>query len=303
MSPYCACMNTLCAWPAPSRAHDAVVVLRHAMPGGQSFSASTSRVSTPAVEKSHRSSATPSQLQSPSSGSSGSMLTDILQPEKKENVQAQIVASPPGSDAEDEDEGDVVPVESLAKNGSKDVPPPEEKPKRRSWFGAFGSQHKEERVLKKYWRFVGFRVSLCQFSRRYRQILLMYAASSLSSKIPVSAHLWKHTTQAWIRCSASLLAVAAAVRPHWVRAWEQSKCTRAPSRNLAAARNLHPIAHRSLSLAARHPCPPLTASRALDLRLLRLIGLSARQTCRITMSALSPRALATCRCSTDSERV
>lgn len=29
MSPYAACMNTLASWPAPARAHDAVVVLRH----------------------------------------------------------------------------------------------------------------------------------------------------------------------------------------------------------------------------------------------------------------------------------
>lgn len=29
MSPYTACMNTFCAWPAPSRMHDAVVVHRH----------------------------------------------------------------------------------------------------------------------------------------------------------------------------------------------------------------------------------------------------------------------------------
>lgn len=29
MSPYVACMNVFCAWPAPSRAHDAVVVYRH----------------------------------------------------------------------------------------------------------------------------------------------------------------------------------------------------------------------------------------------------------------------------------
>ncbi|SPO20670.1 uncharacterized protein UTRI_00146 [Ustilago trichophora] len=128
MSPYIACMNTFCAWPAPSRAHDAVVVLRH-----------THRANTP---------------------DSSRAPTPIIDPEKSNNnPQNALVASPHASD--DEDEGDIVPRESLdrsrslsEKNGAATAK------KKKGWFGGFGggSGHpKEERILKKYWRFVGFK--------------------------------------------------------------------------------------------------------------------------------------------------
>lgn len=127
-SPYIACMNTFCAWPAPSRAHDAVVVLRH-----------THRATSPDTSRS---------------------ATPIIDPEKSNNnPQNALVASPHGSG--DEDEGDVVPRESIdrsrsmsEKNGNAAAK------KKKGWFGGFGgggSGAKEERVLKKYWRFVGFR--------------------------------------------------------------------------------------------------------------------------------------------------
>ena len=72
-----------------------------------------------------------------------------------------LVASPHASG--DEEEGDIVPRESLdrsrsisEKNGNAAAK------KKKGWFGGFGgggsSGHaKEERVLKKYWRFVGFK--------------------------------------------------------------------------------------------------------------------------------------------------
>ena len=128
MSPYIACMNTFCAWPAPSRAHDAVVVLRH-----------THRANTP---------------------DSSRAPTPIIDPEKSNNnPQNAIVASPHASG--DEDEGDIVPRESLdrsrslsEKNGAAAAK------KKKGWFGGFGGgggAPKEERILKKYWRFVGFK--------------------------------------------------------------------------------------------------------------------------------------------------
>ncbi|SNX81416.1 uncharacterized protein MEPE_00121 [Melanopsichium pennsylvanicum] len=128
MSPYIACMNTFCAWPAPSRAHDAVVVLRH-----------THRANTPENSRAP---------------------TPIIDPEKSNNnPQNALVASPHASD--DENEGDVVPRESLdrsrslsEKNGAA------AHKKKKGWFGGFGGgsgSAKEERVLKKYWRFVGFK--------------------------------------------------------------------------------------------------------------------------------------------------
>lgn len=128
MSPYIACMNTFCAWPAPSRAHDAVVVLRHTHRGN-----------------------TPDSSRAP---------TPIIDPEKSNhNPQNALVASPNASD--NEDEGDIVPRESLdrshslsKKNGEAAVK------KKKGWFGGLGAgsaHQKEERILKKYWRFVGFK--------------------------------------------------------------------------------------------------------------------------------------------------
>ncbi|GAC96678.1 hypothetical protein PHSY_004261 [Pseudozyma hubeiensis SY62] len=127
MSPYIACMNTFCAWPAPSRAHDAVVVLRH-----------THRGSTP---------------------DSSRPPTPIVDPEKStHNPQNALVASPHGSG--DEDEGDIVPRESLDRSRSISNKGDAAAKKKKGWFGGFGgsSGHaKEERILKKYWRFVGFK--------------------------------------------------------------------------------------------------------------------------------------------------
>ncbi|KDN49940.1 hypothetical protein K437DRAFT_74193 [Tilletiaria anomala UBC 951] len=162
MSPYCACMNTLCAWPAPSRAHDAVVVLRHA-PGPH-----THVTGSLATQGGGGGSALPHHAISPNSGAqgNGSPMMDLNDQEKKPDGQASLVASPPGSDNEGdgEDDGDVVPVESLerkkkgAEANGEEVPAAVEKPKRRSWFGGFGGgPPKEERKLKKYWRFVGFK--------------------------------------------------------------------------------------------------------------------------------------------------
>ena len=131
MSPYIACMNTICAWPAPSREHDAVVVLRHT----------------------HRS----------GSPDSSNPVSPIIHPEKGDgNPHGSLVASPVGSDAEEE--GDIVPTESLDRSHSADKAAEEDaakkKKKKGGWFGGFGlgggSGHKEERVLKRYWRFVGF---------------------------------------------------------------------------------------------------------------------------------------------------
>lgn len=126
MSPYIACMNTFCAWPAPSRAHDAVVVLRH-----------THRGTTP---------------------DSSRPGTPIIDPEKSNNnPQNALVASPHGSG--DEDEGDIVPRESLDRSRSMSEKNAAAK-KKKGWFGGFGGNGnaaKEERVLKKYWRFVGFK--------------------------------------------------------------------------------------------------------------------------------------------------
>ncbi|SJX60137.1 uncharacterized protein SRS1_11450 [Sporisorium reilianum f. sp. reilianum] len=129
MSPYIACMNTFCAWPAPSRAHDAVVVLRH-----------THRGNTPDSSRSS---------------------TPLIDPEKSnKNPQNALVASPHASG--DEDEGDIVPRESLDRRRSlSDKAAGAAAAKKKGWFGGFGgggSGHvKEERVLKKYWRFVGFK--------------------------------------------------------------------------------------------------------------------------------------------------
>lgn len=128
MSPYIACMNTFCAWPAPSRAHDAVVVLRH-----------THRGNTP---------------------DSSRPATPIIDPEKSNhNPQNALVASPHASG--DEDEGDIVPRESLDRSRSMSNKNGDAAPKKKKgWFGGFGGgsgHQKEERVLKKYWRFVGFK--------------------------------------------------------------------------------------------------------------------------------------------------
>ncbi|TKY90136.1 hypothetical protein EX895_000134 [Sporisorium graminicola] len=130
MSPYIACMNTFCAWPAPSRAHDAVVVLRH-----------THRANTPDSSR-------------PS--------TPLIDPEKStKNPQNALVASPHASG--DEDEGDIVPREALDRRRSLNdkAGNATAAKKKKGWFGGFGgggsSHGKEERILKKYWRFVGFK--------------------------------------------------------------------------------------------------------------------------------------------------
>lgn len=126
MSPYIACMNTFCAWPAPSRAHDAVVVLRH-----------THRANTP---------------------DSSRAPTPIIDPEKSHNnPHNALVASPHASG--EEDEGDIVPRESLDRRRSMSEKNGAHK-KKKGWFGGFGgggSPPKDERILKKYWRFVGFK--------------------------------------------------------------------------------------------------------------------------------------------------
>lgn len=134
MSPYCACMNVLCAWPAPSRAHDAVVVLRHTS-NKSATDHSPDRPSTP-----------------------------LINPEQKGGAHDGLTAN--GGDAEEE-EDDVVPREGLNRHGSTKVKPelhaPKPQKKKASWFGGVGnvfgggSSQKEERVLKKYWRFVGFK--------------------------------------------------------------------------------------------------------------------------------------------------
>ncbi|CAO1625777.1 unnamed protein product [Parajaminaea phylloscopi] len=130
MSPYCACMNVLCAWPAPSRAHEAVVVLRHT---AKSSDPSPSRPSTPLIE-----------------------------PEKKGNAHDALVVPGAQNGAEDGDEEDIVPREGLSRSSSKRESEAAAKQKKKSsWFGGvtnvFGGGHKEERVLKRYWRFVGFK--------------------------------------------------------------------------------------------------------------------------------------------------
>lgn len=141
-------MNVLCAWPAPSRAHDAVVVLRHttktvAGAGSSSNGTPIGRPSTP-----------------------------LLDPEKKGDAHKALVASPDpnghdktnGIDDDDDDDEDIVPREGLSRSGSKKVPEGahaenSKKTKRKTWLGVFGgggNDQKEARVLKKYWRFVGF---------------------------------------------------------------------------------------------------------------------------------------------------
>lgn len=132
MSPYCACMNVLCAWPAPSRAHEAVVVLRHT---DKSESSSPERPATPLIE-----------------------------PEKKGNAHDALVVPGGSANDDDDDDEDVVPREGLSRSGSKRGSEAAAKPqkKKSSWFGGVGhvfggGGHKEERVLKRYWRFVGFK--------------------------------------------------------------------------------------------------------------------------------------------------
>ncbi|KAN0066574.1 hypothetical protein ACQY0O_000668 [Thecaphora frezii] len=137
MSPYIACMNTFCAWPAPSRAHDAVVVLRHTQE--RSDSADPSRPASPIVE-----------------------------PEKGHgDPHTTLTASPAATDAEEE--GDIVPIERLNRSSaaatSAEGAADKEAAKKRKkgWLSGFGmgsgssAAPKEERVLKRYWRFVGFR--------------------------------------------------------------------------------------------------------------------------------------------------
>lgn len=142
MSPYIACMNVICAWPAPSRAHEAVVVLRH------TSKADHQPPSRPA-----------SQL--------------LVEPEKKGNAHSGLVVPKPTHAApqsldeeEDDDEEDIVPREGLNRKGSGKHSPADAtssaagkgQKKKGSWFGGVfgGGAPKEERVLKPYWRFVGF---------------------------------------------------------------------------------------------------------------------------------------------------
>lgn len=133
MSPYCACMNVLCAWPAPSRAHEAVVVLRHI---NKSPDTSPVRPATPLVE-----------------------------PEKKGNAHDALVvpnsSNKKGDDSDDDE--DIVPREGLSRSGSGKVSDTAAKSQKKmsTWFGGVGNVfspgYKEERVLKRYWRFVGFK--------------------------------------------------------------------------------------------------------------------------------------------------
>lgn len=124
MSPMMACMNVLCAWPAPSRAHEAVVVLR---PTTQDSTPSPgiSRTGTPAHFD-------PSTGPAKAAGITGQQIEEI-----------------------DDESDDVVPVEALAHRSPEDAAADKAR-KRKSWFG-FGGAHKEQRHTKKYWRFVGFR--------------------------------------------------------------------------------------------------------------------------------------------------
>ncbi|GAK62567.1 uncharacterized protein PAN0_001d0767 [Moesziomyces antarcticus] len=164
MSPYIACMNTFCAWPAPSRAHDAVVVLRH-----------THRANTPDTSRA---------------------ATPIIDPEKSNNnPQNALVASPHASG--DEDEGDIVPRESLdrSRSQSEKSAAAAAAKKKKGWFGGFGggSGHaKEERILKKYWRFVGFKDD-----PRVRALLEAHHAKLRSSHSDTDAAL--HSTHTVVR--------------------------------------------------------------------------------------------------------
>ncbi|PWN49985.1 DUF1769-domain-containing protein [Violaceomyces palustris] len=130
MSPYIACMNTFCAWPAPSRAHDAVVVLRHTRRSG---SPDSTNPSSPLIE--------------PAKGAHG-------------DPSSPMVTSPHASEDE---EGDVVPTESLDRSHSQSdkAKAKDEGKKKRGWLSSLSvgghAAQKEERKLKKYWRFVGFK--------------------------------------------------------------------------------------------------------------------------------------------------
>ncbi|CAO1629210.1 unnamed protein product [Sympodiomycopsis kandeliae] len=174
MSPYCACMNVLCAWPAPSRAHEAVVVLRHTTKSANNADSPISRPGTP-----------------------------LLDPEKKGDSHRALVASPDlngQDDDDDDDEESVVPREGLSRSGSKKVNgegtgskdtdasggSSGKKAKRKTWLGVFSGGHsepKEARVLKKYWRFVGFKDE-----PRVRAMLEAHHAK-LESKRKPSHHL------------------------------------------------------------------------------------------------------------------
>jgi hypothetical protein len=123
-------MNVLCAWPAPSRAHEAVVVLRH------------TDKSANGAKDGH------------------SISPTITNPEKNGDGHGALVA---GHD-DDDDTEDVVPREGLSRNSSvRRQSTAEVKPvKKKGWLSGVGNAFgggaaKEERVLKKYWRFVGFK--------------------------------------------------------------------------------------------------------------------------------------------------
>ncbi|EPQ31830.1 uncharacterized protein PFL1_00029 [Pseudozyma flocculosa PF-1] len=132
MSPYIACMNTICAWPAPSRAHDAVVVLRH-----------THRSDSP----------NPTRPSSPS----------LTNPEKGFNDPHSSLSAAAQNDGDGDEGDDIVPAEQLhhAPIDAAADDTAAAKKKKKGWLSGFGmggsAAPKEERVLKRYWRFVGFR--------------------------------------------------------------------------------------------------------------------------------------------------
>ncbi|KAL9935572.1 hypothetical protein V8E36_005920 [Tilletia maclaganii] len=130
MSPYVACMNTLAAWPAPHREHDAVVVLRDVVSHEDENSADTpKRQNTP--------------------------LPPILD-DGRAAASSPLTGAPPAIVAAvlDDIEGDIVPVESLEHHAKQDEGKGK---KRKNWFGGLGGKKEEERKAKRYWRFVGFK--------------------------------------------------------------------------------------------------------------------------------------------------
>ncbi|KAK0542787.1 hypothetical protein OC846_002582 [Tilletia horrida] len=135
MSPFCACMNTLAAWPAPDREHDAVVVLRD-VTGSAEGDETPDHVSTP------------KRVSTP--------LPNILAENGKAVSSEPQSVVPPGVDAGPQvaaaEEDDIVPVESIPK-GAKSQD--EKSKKRKSWFGL--GKKEDERKPKRYWRFVGFK--------------------------------------------------------------------------------------------------------------------------------------------------
>ncbi|KAE8225416.1 hypothetical protein CF326_g7872 [Tilletia indica] len=131
MSPYIACMNTVAAWPAPDREHDAVVVLRDV------------------VSHDGEDADTPKRNNSP--------LPAVIADGKKELSSSPTGEVPVGGGgvalaAQVED--DIVPVESIERHVGQDDA---KSKKRKSWFGGFGGKKEDERKPKRYWRFIGFK--------------------------------------------------------------------------------------------------------------------------------------------------